>query len=72
MMTCITWLVLKNKFDPKIIVLRKKIDENEVLEIIDDKKSSLFKSLLSRPKNSDIHIHSMKLHYECILNISGK
>ena len=44
MMTCISWLVLKNKFDPKIIVLRKKIDENEVLEIIDDKKSSLFKS----------------------------
>ena len=72
MMTCIGWLVLKNNFDPKIIVLRKKIDENEVLEIIDDKKSSLFKSLLSRPKNSDIHIHSMKLHYECILNISGK
>ena len=72
MMTCITWLVLKNNFDPKITVLRKKIDQNEVLEIIDDKKSSLFKSLLSRPKNSDIHIHSMKLHYECILNISGK
>jgi hypothetical protein len=71
-MTCIAWLVLKKNFDPKIIVLRKKIDENEVLEIIEDKKSSLFKSLLSRPKNSDIHIHSMKLYYECILNISGK
>ncbi len=63
---------MKKNFDPKIIVLRKKIDENEVLKIIEDKKSSLFKSLLSRPKNSDIHIHSMKLHYECILNISGK
>jgi len=72
MMTCIFCLVLKKKYDHKTVVLRKKIDENQVLEILDDKKTSLFKSVFSRPKKSDIHIHSVKLYYECILMISGK
>jgi hypothetical protein len=58
---------LKKNRDKKIVVLRKKIDETEVLKILDDKKTSLFKSLFSRPKKSDIHIHSMKLSYECIV-----
>ena len=72
MMTCIFSIVLKKNHDTKIVVLRKKIDETEVLEILEDKKTTLFKSLFSRPKKSDIHIHSVKLHYECILVISGK
>ena len=72
MMTCIFCMSLKKNHDKKTVVLRKKIDETEVLEIIEDKKTSLFKSLFSRPKKSDIHIHSVKLHYECILLISGK
>ena len=63
---------MKKNYDKKIVVLRKKIDETEVLKILDDKKTSLFKSLFSRPKKSDIHIHSVKLSYECILMISGK
>jgi hypothetical protein len=63
---------LKKNRDKKTVVLRKKIDETEVLKILDDKKTSLFKSLFSRPKKSDIHIHSVKLSYECILMISGK
>jgi hypothetical protein len=63
---------LKKNHDKKTVVLRKKIDETEVLKILDDKKTSLFKSLFSRPKKSDIHIHSVKLSYECILMISGK
>ena len=63
---------MKRNHNQKIIVLRKKIDENEVLEIIDDKKTTLFKSLFLRPKKNDVHIHSVKLYYECILMISGK
>ena len=49
-MTCIFCIVLKNNHNQKTVVLRKKIDETEVLEIIDDKKTALFKSLFSRPK----------------------
>ena len=63
---------MKKNHDQKTIVLRKKLDENEVLEFIDDKKTTVFKSLFSRPKKNDIHIHSVKLYYECILMISGK
>jgi len=63
---------LKKNHDQKTIVLRKKIDETEILEIIENKKTAFFKSLFSRPKKSDIHIHSVKLYYECILLVSGK
>ena len=65
-------IVLKKNHDKKTVVLRKKIDETEILEIIEEKKTAFFKSLLSRPKKSDIHIHSVKLYYECILLVSGK
>ena len=72
MTTYIFCISLKKNHNQKTIVLRKKIDETEVLEIIEDKKTTLFKSLFSRPKKTDIHIHSIKLYYECILMISGK
>jgi len=71
-MTCIFCIVLKKNHDQKTLVLRKKIDETKVLEILEDKKTALFKSLFSRPKKSDIHIDSVKLYYECILLVSGK
>ena len=71
-MTCIFCIVLKKNHDQKTVVLRKKIDETEILEIIENKKTAFFKSLFSRPKKSDIHIHSIKLYYECILLVSGK
>ena len=63
---------MKKNHNQKTVVLRKKVNETEILEIIEDKKTALFKSLFSRPKKSDIHIHSVKLYYECILIISGK
>lgn len=58
--------------DVKIVVLRKNLEEADALEIIEQKKTTTFKSLLSRPKKEDVHIHSLKLYYECILMVSGK
>lgn len=70
---CVFCLVLKqSKYDVKTIVLRKNIDENEAMEIVEQKKTSPFKSFLSRPKKEKVHIHSLKLHHECILAVSGK
>jgi hypothetical protein len=66
------FIVLKKTHEHKTVVLRKKLEESEALEIIDDKKTGLFKSVFSRPKRDDIHIHSVKLYYECILIVSGK
>ena len=57
--------------DVKITILRKNIEEKNVRDIIERKKARLFKSLLSRPKDEDIHVQSLKLNYECILRVSG-
>jgi len=58
--------------DVKTVVLRQKIDEAEAMEIVQQKKTKPFKSLLSHPKNEEVHVHSLKLNHECILMISGK
>ncbi len=58
--------------DVKTVVLRKKIDEAEAMEIVQQKKTKPFKSLLSHPKQEQVHVHSLKLYYECILMVSGK
>lgn len=56
----------------KIIVLRKTLDDKEASKIVANKKTSLFKSLLKKPKKEDVHVDSIKLTYECLLKISGK
>ena len=60
------------KYDAKTIVLRKVVDEEEASSIIEDKKTSLFKSLLTKPKKEDVHVDSIKLFHECLLLVSGK
>ena len=62
----------KTTHDVKTIVLRKNIDEKDAMDIVEQKKTKPFKSLLSRPKKEDVHVHSLKLNYECILKVSGK
>ncbi|MCV0430288.1 hypothetical protein [Nitrosopumilus sp.] len=62
----------KSNYDVKTIVLKKNIEESDASEIIEQKKTSPFKSLLSRPKKEEVHVHSLKLYYECILMVSGK
>ncbi len=42
------------------------------MDIVEQKKTAPFKSLLSRPKKENVHIHSLKLYYECTLMVSGK
>jgi len=59
-------------YDVKTVVLRKNIENEDIMLIIEQKKTTPFKSLLSRPKKEEIHIHSLKLYYECILMVSGK
>ena len=42
------------------------------METVNQKKTSQFKSLLSRPKKEEVHVHSLKLYHECVLSVSGK
>lgn len=62
----------QSPYDVKTVVLRKNIDESEAMNIVEQKKTDPFKSLLSRPKKEDVHVHSLNLYYECILMVSGK
>ena len=65
-------LVLSKRRDAKVIVLRRNIDDSEAAEIIERKKTAPFRSLLSRPKKEQVHVHSVELHYECVLMVSGR
>ena len=62
----------KTAYDVKIVVLKKNYDEDQAMDVVGEKKTKPFKSLLSRPKKEDVHVHSLKLYYECILMVSGK
>ncbi|QLH04488.1 hypothetical protein C5F49_03495 [Nitrosopumilus oxyclinae] len=62
----------QSPYDVKTVVLRKNIDKSEAMDIVEEKKTDPFKSLLSRPKKEDVHVHSLNLYYECILMVSGK
>jgi len=63
---------LTQKSNSKTLVLRKVIDDKEASKIVEDKKTSIFKSLLKKPKKEDVHVDSIKLFYECLLMVSGK
>ena len=63
---------MTKNYEQKIIVLKKNIEEQDASAIIEDKKTSLFKKLLKKPKREEVHVHSLKLYYESILMVSGK
>lgn len=65
-------ILTNNDYDVKTIVIRKNLEEEDAMKIVEQKKTDPFKSLLSRPKNEDIHIDSLKLCYESSLIVSGK
>ena len=54
------------------MVLRTTINQEEASIIIEDKKTSIFKSLLKTPKKTEVHVDSIKLTYEGILKVSGR
>lgn len=63
---------MSQKYERKTVVLKKTLEEQDVLIIIEEKKTSIFKKLLKKPKREEVHVHSLKLYYECILIVSGK
>ena len=61
----------KTKYESKIIVLKKSIDEADARDIVEKKKTSVFRTLLKKPNPEEVHLHSLKLYYEAIMMISG-
>ena len=56
----------------KTVVLRPLLDSDAASRIIENRKTSLFRKMLQKPKKSEVHVHSVKLFYEAFLVLSGK
>ncbi len=56
----------------KVVSLKSQLDYDAAEEMIDSRKVKLFQTLLHKPKKSEIHLHSLTLHLEAILLLSGK
>ena len=54
------------------MVLRPILDPDDAQQIVENRKTSLFRSMLQKPKKTEVHIHSLKLSYEAFLILSGK
>ena len=63
--------MIKTDYELKIIVFKKNVDEETVKEIVENKKTNVFKKILKKPKREEVHFHSIKLNYEAILMVSG-
>ena len=62
----------KNDTKIKVISLKPLLDFDSAEEMVDSRKVKTFQTLLHKPKKSDVHLHSLTLHYESILILSGK
>ena len=56
----------------KTVVLRPILDPDDAQQIVENRKTSLFRSMLQKPKKTEVHTHSLKLSYEAFLILSGK
>jgi len=63
--------LINTDYELKIIVFKKNVDEQTVKEIVEKKKTNVFKKILKKPKREEVHFHSIKLNYEAILMVSG-
>lgn len=63
--------MVNTDYESKLIVLKKSIDELQIQDMVEKKKTTLFKKFLKKPKSEEVHVHSIKLLYEAILMVSG-
>jgi len=56
----------------KTVVLRPTIDLSDAEQIVENRKTSRFRSMLHKPSKTEVHVHSLKLSYEAFLILSGK
>ena len=56
----------------KTVVLRPTLDLSDAEQIVENRKTSRFRSMLQKPSKTEVHVHSLKLSYEAFLILSGK
>lgn len=62
----------EQKSKTKVIVLKPIIDDLEIQELVEKKKTDYFRHLLRKPDKSEVHVHSLTLVYEPFMIISGQ
>ena len=65
-------MVLAWTHNVRTVVLKRRINEDKMIDTVEKKKAALFRSLLSTPKKEEIHIQYLGLHYEGALVVAGK
>ena len=56
----------------KFVVLKPQINDLEIQEIVNKKKTKFFRHMLKTPKPSEVHVHSVILVYEPLMILSGR
>ena len=56
----------------KTVVLRPILDLSDAEQIVENRKTTRFRSMLQKPSKTNVHVHSLKLSYEAFLILSGK
>ena len=62
----------EQKSKTKVIVLKPHVDNLEIQELVEKKKTDYFRHLFRKPDKSEVHIHSLTLIYEPLMIISGQ
>lgn len=65
-------MIVEKKFKKvRLIVLKPLLNYDEAEKFVQQKKTNLFRQLLKKPDEKDVHVHSVELVYEPYLKISG-
>jgi hypothetical protein len=56
----------------RVIVLKPQVSKDEVEEIVEKKKNSLFGTVFTRPKQEEINVNSIELFYEPCWIVGGE
>ena len=64
-------LVNQDSYKVKIQVLKPKITKKEATEIVEKKKTNMFRHFLKKPQKHEVHMHSLELVYEPLMYVSG-
>lgn len=57
---------------PRVVVLRRRMDDGEARAAVESRKAAAFRTILSSPRASEVHTHSVQVAYEAVTMLSGR
>lgn len=56
----------------RVVVMRRLLDEDAAVVLVNKKKRGSFGSLVTRPRDDEIHLQKVDVLYECIRTVAGR